>query len=375
MKRMRLFLFVSLATVEAFLNGLHRRPASMSLSMTEPDEFNASAPIGKDTEFETFQEQFVESVGEAVMEETPIEDVVEEIEEEEPVVAGKEEEEKKEDDTNEPSFDATKSWSFLQSLGAITGRGEFAKPPQHRVARNTIEQLEASFTSSSSDDDITGTWELLYTDTQLFRSSPFFMAGRAVCDSEVDIQRYNWFCDMHRAALAISTIRNVRQIVSKDTLRSEFEVSAGAIPFLNDFTPFSYSGGLPISITGALVSNADVTLTDTMDMELYMDTVSIQGSNIPLVRQILDRGVKLESRKLAQFLEDNVSSYSTPKPVFRTTYLDDTFRISRDQDDHVFVYLKTSESTEPTNYDTVDSDLGVARLLEGFNDAVTRIYQ
>lgn len=105
-----------------------------------------------------------------------------------------------------------------------------------------------------------------------------------------------------------------------------------------------------------------------------MDTVEIKGSNVPGLRQLLDSGIKLQSRQLADLLEQTVSSYSTPKPIFRTTYLDDLFRISRDEDDNIFVYVKTSESTEPTDYSYIDSDLGVARLLAGFNDAVTKIY-
>ena len=96
--------------------------------------------------------------------------------------------------------------------------------------------------------DMHGTWELVYSDTQLFRSSPFFMAGRAVCSTPEQAQQYDWFCDMHRAALAISQIGTVRHIITPTRLVSEFEIKAGAVPFINDLTPFSYSGGLPVSV-------------------------------------------------------------------------------------------------------------------------------
>jgi hypothetical protein len=159
-------------------------------------------------------------------------------------------------------------------------------------------------------------------------------------------------------------------------LMSEFCVAAGAVPFLADVTPFSYSGGLPLSITGALVSSADITPTDNGTAWLvYMDTVQIKGSNIPGLRQVLDmESVRLPSRSLANVLEQTVASYTTPKPIFRTTYMDDQYRIGRDQDDHIFFYVKTSSSTEPTDFRDVDADLGIGRLLEGFNDAVTRFY-
>ncbi|MEY3163797.1 MAG: hypothetical protein RI887_621 [Actinomycetota bacterium] len=103
---------------------------------------------------------------------------------------------------------------------------------------------------------------------------------------------------------------------------NEFEVKAGAVPFLSDFTPFRYSGGLPVTVDGAIVSSADVTQKEGREWEIYMDTV---------------------------------------------TYVDDSIRIVRDVDDNVYVYDKASESE-------VLPDLGVASLLESFNDAVTKFY-
>ena len=140
---------------------------------------------------------------------------------------------------------------------------------------------------------INGRWELVYSSTQLFRSSPFFMAGRAVCSTKEQADQYDWFCDMHRGALAISNIGTVRQIISETTMVSEFEVKVGSVPFLNDFTPFSYSGGLPLTIAGSIVSQADISPTeDGNAWELFMDTVQIKGSNIPGLRTILDNGLQ-----------------------------------------------------------------------------------
>ncbi len=188
---------------------------------------------------------------------------------------------------------------------------------------------------------------------------------------------------MHRAALAISTIGGVRQVITKDgRLVNEFEVRAGAIPFLSDFLPsLRYSGGLPFTIDGAIVSSADImpkntsSSSSTMEWELYMDTVEIKGSNIPILRNLFDsENVALKSRDLSQLLEDNVDSYQAPKPVLRTTYVDSDMRIVRDEDDNIFLYAKVSSSEEPTDYSGVLADFGVASLLEGFNDAITKIY-
>ncbi|GKY92957.1 hypothetical protein MPSEU_000264500 [Mayamaea pseudoterrestris] len=273
---------------------------------------------------------------------------------------------------NEPQSDLI---LYLQSLGAITGRGEFASKFQKDSAIHVIEQLEAlnDTPQPTMSPLMLGKWELVYSSTQLFRSSPFFMAGRSVCKTEAQAAQYNWFCDMHRKALAMSSIGAVRQIVSPTRLTSEFEVRAGTVPFLNDYTPFSYSGGLPFSIDGAIVSTADLEAFGNAWL-LSLDTVEIKGSNVPGLRQLLDQKFKLQSRSLGKFLEQNIKSYSNPRPAFRTTFLSKQFRISRDEDNHAFVYVKTSDSYEPTDYSKVDADLGVGRLLEGFNDAFTKLY-
>ena len=269
----------------------------------------------------------------------------------------------------------------LLRTASSCGRGEFATATDKSAMAAFIADLEelnpTPDPTTSKTTSIGGTWELLYSDTQLFRSSPFFMAGRAVCTTPEQAEQYDWFCDMHRAALAISNIGKVRQIIDTSSGRmvSEFEVKVGSIPFLSDFTPFAYSGGLPVTIDGAIVSSADLTPTDDgTAWEIFMDTVEIKGSNVPLLRQVLDGGVKLGSRDLGSFLEDNVDGYTNPRPVFATTYLDDDVRISRDQDGKVFVYGRVSEDAEPTDYGNVDADLGLAKLLEGLNDSIFKFY-
>lgn len=280
------------------------------------------------------------------------------------------------DETSIPSVNSTEKESLFQKLlliAASSDRGQFASKQQKDELQLLIRQIEdSSFgeAAPTTSKKIIGTWELLYSDTQLFRSSPFFMAGRAVCTTAEQAAQYDWFCDMHRAALAISEIGKVRQIISENRIISEFETKAGAIPFLSDFTPFKYSGGLPFTIEGAIVSSADISpVNDGRSWEIFMDKVEIKGSNIPLLRRVLDdERVALKSRDLGKVLEDNLSGYSNPKPIFDVTYLDDNIRISRDQDGKVFVYGKTSDSTNPTEYKEVESDLGILKLLEGLND-------
>jgi hypothetical protein len=254
----------------------------------------------------------------------------------------------------------------LLAVAASTNRGETASAADVEEARGIVGQLEERnpIAEPTLSPECQGTWDLVWSDTQLFRSSPFFMAGRAVCADGDEASRYDMFCDLHRAALAISTIGKVRQIVGPDTVVSEFETSAGAVPFLSDYTPAAYSGGLPLTIDGAIVSTASIAGNLGDAWRLLMDTVEVKGSNIPGLRQALDAGVKLQTRDLGAALETVAPGYSNPRPLFRTTYLDGSLRISRDQDGKIFVYRKVSDSTEPTDYSAIAPDLGVGKLLE-----------
>lgn len=132
----------------------------------------------------------------------------------------------------------------------------------------------------------------------------------------------------------------------------------------------SRAGGLPLTITGSIVSTATIESNLGTGHRLLMDTVEIKGSNIPLLRQALDAGVRLQSRELGRKIEDLVPSYANPRPLFATTYLDDGMRISRDQDGKVFVYVKMSSATTPTDYTDVSSDLGVGALLSGMTSSL-----
>lgn len=291
----------------------------------------------------------------------------------------------------ESSIDTMAIQNSILRVAASTDRGQYATLSQKESVAALVKTLESSnkpkhivdtFSNSSTlPSYLTGTWELTYSTNQLFRSSPFFLAGRSTCKSQEEVDQYNWFCEMHRAALAISTIGIVRQVISRDgKLTNEFEVKVGAVPFISDFLPMlKYSGGLPLTIDGAIVSTADATpVSDDNkdDWELYMDTVEIKGSNIPFLRSILDAdNSKLKSRDLSKILEDNLGdAYETPRPLLRTTYVDGALRIVRDMDDNIFVYSRVSDSEDVTDYSSVMADLGVTSLLEGFNDAVSKIY-
>ena len=110
----------------------------------------------------------------------------------------------------------------LLALAARTNRGEIANSNEKERARELVRQLESyNPTPEPAMNELSlGRWELVFASTQLFRSSPFFMAARAVCKEGNEAASFNQFCDLHRDALAFTQIGKVLQIVTETKLSS-----------------------------------------------------------------------------------------------------------------------------------------------------------
>jgi hypothetical protein len=214
----------------------------------------------------------------------------------------------------------------LLALSARTSRGEIATELEKDRARDLICGLEGfnPTTDPALSDLCLGKWELVFASTQLFRSSPFFMAARAVCKEGREAASFNQFCDLHRDALAFTQIGKVVQIVTEDKLISEFETKVAVLP------------GAPVIVRGTIVSESDIVGRTAESWELYMDKIKIKGSNLPLAGSFFETFGGLPIRTLGEQLEQR--SGPRPRPIFRTYYVDKHMRISRDQDDNFFVY-------------------------------------
>ena len=148
----------------------------------------------------------------------------------------------------------------LLALAARTNRGEIANTNEKDRASELVRQLESYNPSREPalNELSLGRWELVFASTQLFRSSPFFMAARAVCKEGNEAANFNQFCDLHRDALAFTQIGKVLQIVTEDKLISEFETKVAVIP------------GAPIVIRGTICSESDIISRTEDSWELYM---------------------------------------------------------------------------------------------------------
>lgn len=216
----------------------------------------------------------------------------------------------------------------LLATAARTNRGELSDDTDKSKAMELIGKLESlnPIPNPALSSYHNGAWELVFSSTYLFKCSPFFLAARAVCQDGVEAERFNYFCKLHKAALAWTQIGKVTQTISDTSVVNSFETSGS--PFLGLPGPF---------IRGVITSTADIESKTGSEMTLFMDKVKILNSNVPLLRNFLETFEGLPTRSLSSVLESSIS-LKAPKPKFFVTYVDTHMRICRDQDDEVFVF-------------------------------------
>lgn len=215
--------------------------------------------------------------------------------------------------------------SKLLGIGATTNRGECANQQQVESALDLITQLESMNPTGNEADgseySIEGCWDLVFTDAQLFESSPFFVTVRELFgDNEKAKQSFK----LHRQATNTGEIGLVQQVLTSSQLKSNVDVRNGLIP------------GLPFSLRGKIVSTAELTIIDRYSMKLTMKDTSVQNSNIPGIGSLLSAASLPVGTILKSLMGD------LPECFLSTFYLDGDLRITRNKDDNVFVYLKST---------------------------------
>jgi hypothetical protein len=128
----------------------------------------------------------------------------------------------------------------LVRLGASSGRGQFFSTAECAKACEYVAQLE-SVGLPALPSDLTGTWDLVLTDVEPFRASPFWWALGSALDAFKPGAAKRIF-PAHRLATSVGEVGRVRQtidLVSVDPsvaatgwLTSEVGIKAGVLPGL-----------------------------------------------------------------------------------------------------------------------------------------------
>ncbi|CAM9920004.1 unnamed protein product [Ectocarpus sp. 4 AP-2014] len=206
------------------------------------------------------------------------------------------------------------------SIAATSNRGQVATQEEKDAAMDLIFQLESlnPTPDATNVNTIGGVWELVYTDTQPFRCSPFFMALGEVFGEEKG-QAETLF-SLHQAATSNGEIGRVRQTISESMLVSEIDLKVGLLP------------GLPMALKGTVVTKARLNPVSSDSFTVAVESTSVTNNNI---LSFLDDAVQVPVEQVYSTLRGSV-----PEAKLSTYYLDDDMRISRMSDDHVFVFVR-----------------------------------
>lgn len=210
-------------------------------------------------------------------------------------------------------------------LASTTNRGMCASVEEQNLVIDLVTQLEALNPTADPALNSQGEWELAYSSTQSFRSSPFFLSIRAFLGDDNKEISENAF-NIHDAATTASRVGKVRQIITDNNeLVSEYDLSVGAFP------------GLPIRVKGTVVTSADLNCIPPENWELTVRGTKVNGSNVPFLDQWLDdNSVEVPVGEAYKAFNGG----EVPKAILRTYYVDEGMRITRDVDENFFVFSR-----------------------------------
>ena len=209
----------------------------------------------------------------------------------------------------------------LLLLSSVSDRGLFLSTEEKSIVEDIVTQLEALNPTSETASQSYGVWDLVCTNTQAFRSSPFFQTIRSVLNDKTSAD--NAF-NLHAAATSVGKVGRVRQVIQENgKFTSEVDLEVGFLP------------GMPMTMKGTVITNARFEIIGAEQWELSIDSTMIKKSNIPILDQLLDEMPKLP---VGDFY--NRVRRSVPTVYLKTYYVDDSVRITRDVDENFYVFVR-----------------------------------
>ena len=254
----------------------------------------------------------------------------------------------------------------LLQVAALTDRGQRLDTlvaPAYQEKRALMDTLVSQLTEVQSgpitEESLAGEWELVFSEVELFRSSPFFLAIEEALNASPGIPRLGrWlgatdptkkaelFFKLHKLQVlswGVSTVGRIGQRLEfgakGGTLESAFDTTIfglTVIPILGWFKLLPTFGGRVVTEADRLTLNPD---DGTLSMELQRTQVITAPGvpRIPLVDKLfMDRWYPVNSVwKLLPWNEGKAPTCS-----IKVEYVDETMRISRDGAGAYFVYCR-----------------------------------
>jgi hypothetical protein len=253
-------------------------------------------------------------------------------------------------------------------VAALTDRGQRLNTlvaPTYQEKRGLmselIEALSAAQTKPVTESDLEGEWELVFSEVELFRSSPFFLAIEEALNGSPNIptlgrwlgltdpsKKAELFFKLHQLQVlswGASTVGRIAQRLDfkEETLESSFDTTIfglTVIPIVGWFKLLPTFGGRVVTEADKLVLDAE---TSTLRMELSRTRVVTAPGvpRIPLVDGLLmDRWYPVNA--VWKLLPWNGGPFDGRAPTcsMKVEYCDGEMRVSRDGSGAVFVYTR-----------------------------------
>ena len=232
----------------------------------------------------------------------------------------------------------------ILKLSACTDRGQrlnklISPVYQERLSeiKELIKELE-KFTEEINETNLSGDWELIFTNVELFRSSPFFLAIENAFNNKFKSDLFFKLHQLQVSSFGLSTIGKISQHIDfeKGELISAFDTiifGLTTIPIIGWFKLLPTFGGRVISFAHKLSlknNNLEMTLQKTKVIE-------INGLNrIPFFSNLLmDKWYPVKEIWLK--LPWNKKE---PTCKIEISYIDKDMRIANDMYGSIFIYIR-----------------------------------
>tara|TARA_Y100001933_G_C18905961_1_gene524620 strand:+ start:272 stop:1003 length:732 start_codon:yes stop_codon:yes gene_type:complete len=232
----------------------------------------------------------------------------------------------------------------IYKISAATDRGQrlnklIAPVYQEKVSEisSLVDEL-VKFPSEFNEENLSGDWELIFSNVELFRSSPFFLAIEDALNNKYKSDLFFKLHQLQVLSFGLSTIGRISQNIdfSKGEFISTFDTTIfglTTIPILGWFKLLPTFGGRVTTLANKLNLKDNI-----LTMTLQKTKVSkVEGlDKIPLFSSLLmDRWYPV--REVWTKLPWNKKE---PTCKIYVTYIDEDIRVMKDIYGTLFIYIK-----------------------------------
>ena len=234
----------------------------------------------------------------------------------------------------------------IYKLSALTDRGQRLNElisPTYREKLTEINNLVnklTEYTEPITEDFVSGEWELIFSNVELFRSSPFFLAIEKALNNKIKSDLFFKLHQLQVSSFGLSTIGKVSQKIdfqNKELLSTFDTIIFGmtTIPIFGWFKLFPTFGGSVTTLADELVL-----IDNKLTMSLQKTKVTeVEGlKKIPIFSKFLMNKwypVKEVWRKLPWNKENPTCEVSI-------IFIDENLRIMNDIYGSIFIYIRTN---------------------------------